>query len=551
MTALARVSGQYCGPSEGPTGALNAARTKERDGATAEAVALYQAAITQAEGIGEANVLAEALRRLGVLRHQRDNSIEGRALCRRSYEVARKAGNRLLAAEAVNTLGGIAMTTDSPAAARAHFLQALKLGASSGQLRARVELNLGILANIRGELDEAVNRYQLSLDAYEIAGDEHGCALAYHNLGMVSADRELLDEADHYFSRSREIAQRSGHLYLQALCLVNHAEVHIARQQFEEAQRYAEAAQDIFQTLGARAELAAVLRVTGIILRDTGRAMLSESQLQSSIALASAAGSVLNEAEGARELAILYQMMDRNQDALRLLNSAHRLFGRLDARRDLVHVAAKVAALEETYFAVVRDWGQSIESNDAYTFGHCERVARNAVAIAGSLGLDEHAQTTIHLGAYLHDVGKVRVPPGILNKPGRLTDEEMNVIRMHPVWGVELLSGVEFPWDLKPIIRWHHERCDGTGYPDQLCGDALPVEAQIVGIADMYDALTTDRAYRQALSPARALREITDVRGWWSPAVFEGFLRALPALVGPGPASASAGTAQPVPTIHR
>src|SRR5439155_13529584 len=119
---------------------------------------------------------------------------------------------------------------------------------------------------------------------------------------------------------------------------------------------------------------------------------------------------------------------------------------------DLVDVGGKVAQLEEPYLAVVRDWGQSIESSDSYTFGHCERVAGYGLAVAGALGFDDQERTTVRLGAYLHDVGKVRVPHEILNKPGRLTREEFEVAKMHPMWGVELLATVEFPWYIKPTI---------------------------------------------------------------------------------------------------
>ncbi len=154
-------------------------------------------------------------------------------------------------------------------------------------------------------------------------------------------------------------------------------------------------------------------------------------------------------------------------------------------------------------------------------------MARNAVAVARALGLDLLEQTTIRLGAYLHDVGKVRVPHEILNKPGPLTHEEAEVVQLHPVWGIELLADVEFPWDLKPIIRWHHEKYDGSGYPDRLKGDDIPVSAQIVGIVDVYDALTTARAYQRGSSADEALEQIAQCRGWWSDRVYEAFLKAF------------------------
>src|SRR2546422_6313323 len=103
-----------------------------------------------------------------------------------------------------------------------------------------------------------------------------------------------------------------------------------------------------------------------------------------------------------------------------------------------------------------------------------------------------------------------------LSKPGPLTRDEFEVVQMHPIWGIELIAGVEFPWDLKPIIRWHHERYDGTGYPDRLRGNEIPLSAQVVGIADVYDALTTTRPYRPAFSPAAALAEIERCCGLWS-----------------------------------
>jgi putative nucleotidyltransferase with HDIG domain len=206
------------------------------------------------------------------------------------------------------------------------------------------------------------------------------------------------------------------------------------------------------------------------------------------------------------------------------------LFQRLEARVDLVNVADKVAELEATYLAVVRQWGQSIESSDSYTFGHCERVASYALAVAQALDLEDVDRTAVHFGAYLHDLGKVRVPHEVLNKAGPLTQEEREIVQMHPVWGIELLHDVEFPWDLKPIIRWHHEKHDGTGYPDRLCGDEIPVSAQVVGIVDVFDALTTTRSYRPAMTRERALDEIERCRAWWSPEVYAAFRRAMAEL---------------------
>jgi putative nucleotidyltransferase with HDIG domain len=509
---------------------LRDARGHERAGCIAEAIQSYQAAIDAAERDGERGLLAESLRRLGVVHHHRDQPAVARELCERSYQTATDMGDSVLAAEALNAMAVFDFESGAMAAAREKFYRALELGGASAELRGRTEQNLGILANIQGALAEALAHYQRSLLAFENIGDDRGCAIAYHNLGMVSADRELWDDADGYFRRSFEIAEGIGDLHLQGLGLLNHAEVHLARQRYEQARQNAETALGIFDQLGSRLDKADAYKVIGRVYRETGRLALAESRLRSAVELAVATGSILSEAEASRELALLYQGMGRNQEALRFLNTAHRLFGRLDARVDLVDVSTKVRRLEETYFTVVRDWGQSIESSDSYTFGHCERVASYAVALAQELGLDEEQQTTIRIGAYLHDVGKVRVPHEILNKPGTLTPEEFRAIQMHPIWGLELLATVEFPWDIKPIIRWHHEKYDGSGYPDRLRGNEIPVSAQIICIVDVYDALTTTRSYRGAMSHAEALVKIRESSSWWRPDVYQAFLRTLSKL---------------------
>ncbi|HWC75518.1 MAG TPA: HD domain-containing phosphohydrolase [Gemmatimonadales bacterium] len=506
---------------------LHEARTRELAACIPEAIQSFEAAIAAAEQTGERAVLAEAQRRLAVVIHHRNETQRARELCRSSYQVACELKNDILAAEALNTLGGLALSTGEMEQARSYFQQALERGGHARELQSRVEMNLGILANIHGDLVNAVWHYEAAVDAFHATNDEHGAARAYINLGIAHTDLAQYDWADSYFNMSYDIAERAGDLHLQGICLVNHAEAHFVRDRFDEARRNAEDALAIFNRLDSPADKSEAYKLIGMVYRETGRLALAESRLRTAIALAGSSSSVLNEAEASRELALLMQAMGRNQDALTLLNAAHRLFRRLDARIDLVHVAGKVSELETTYSELVREWGQSIESADSYTFGHCERVAQRSLAVARALGLDDMEQTAIRLGAYLHDLGKVRVPHEILNKPGPLTREEFEIVKLHPIWGLELLFAVEFPWDLKPIIRWHHERYDGTGYPDRLRGDEIPISAQIVGIVDVYDALTTERSYRKALPHDAAMAEIERCRSWWGQSVYDAFVESV------------------------
>jgi putative nucleotidyltransferase with HDIG domain len=514
-------------PSLSPAGLLlETALVHDREGRTSEAAGALGGSIALARITRDLGILAQALRRLAVIRHLR-NEEGAQALCQESYEVALAIGDRKLAAEAENTAAGMAFERGEMRPAREAYQRALELAEGCAELESRIEQNLGILANVRGDLPAALDHYQRSLTRFTAIQDRRGCAIAFHNLGMISADQKLWDEAERYYEESRSIAAETGDVHLQALCLLNHADVHLARGRFEQAREQAEEALRRFDEIGAHLDKADGYKVLGVVYRETGRPGLSEARLRMAMELASASGSILSEAEAARELGRLFQDLKRNQDALQLLNTAHRLFKRLGAQGDLVDVDAKVAELEGTYLAVVRDWGQSIESADTYTYGHCERVATYALAVAGALGLSEDQQTTVRLGAYLHDLGKVRVPHEILNKPGRLAAEETAILQKHPVHGVEMLEGIEFPWDLKPIIRWHHEKADGTGYPDRLMEDQIPVEPQIIGVVDMYDALTSTRSYRAAMPHHEAVEILRASRHWWRAEVFEAFLTTI------------------------
>jgi putative nucleotidyltransferase with HDIG domain len=513
---------------------IGTARAHELSGRLTDAAADYSAAIRAAEAGGDKSALSEALRRLAVVCFRRQEMDEGRSHCERSLAIAQQAGDPVLAAEALNTLGGSHLESGAFDVAREVFERAIQLGGfRSPALRARIDQNLGIIANIQGELDRAIMHYHRALEAFRDVGDDRGCAIVYHNLGMVTADRQDWDVAERYFDRSQKFAESIGDVHLRASCLLNGTEVLIAKQRYDEARRNAEAALQIFDTLGIQRTKAEAYKVLGIIYRETGRTVLAEARLRTALEIATESGNTLAEAEASRELARLYQEQGRNQEALRLLNAAHHLFRRLDARIDLVDIATKRTELESVYLDTVRKWGQSIESADTYTFGHCERVAELAVRVGEALALPVSELTVIRMGAYLHDLGKVKVPDEILNKPGKLTDAEMNVMRQHTIYGIEMLSGIDFPWDIKPIVRSHHEKCDGTGYPDRLRGDEIPLSAQIVGIVDVYDALTSTRSYRAAMSHSEALAELYRMSASWRPDVFAAFMSS----VGGGPAS--------------
>ncbi len=148
----------------------------------------------------------------------------------------------------------------------------------------------------------------------------------------------------------------------------------------------------------------------------------------------------------------------------------------------------------------------ALESHDRFTLGHSERVAARAVAIAQVLGLDEQAVRTVRLGALLRDIGNAKLPPALVQKHGELNANERELVERHPIHGEEILKGLAPLHAVLPIVRWHHERLDGAGYPDKLRADQLPLEVRIVTVADRFEALLVDRTDRAAVSEPEAVR---------------------------------------------
>ena len=171
--------------------------------------------------------------------------------------------------------------------------------------------------------------------------------------------------------------------------------------------------------------------------------------------------------------------------------------------RSLVRVKRLTDELESAE-ALFLTLGRIVEARDSSTHGHCERLAAYATALGTSCGLDGADLIALRRGAFLHDIGKIAIPDRVLLKRSRLTTREYALIKTHPVVGDELCRTVRSLDAVRPIVRHHHERLDGLGYPDGLSGDDIPLLAQIVTIVDVYDALTTDRPYRKAMSRTAA-----------------------------------------------
>ncbi len=166
------------------------------------------------------------------------------------------------------------------------------------------------------------------------------------------------------------------------------------------------------------------------------------------------------------------------------------------------------AELQSTYLSTIKILVSTIEAKDSYTRGHTERVAKYAVMLADVLGLSKKERETVNFGAVLHDIGKLGVYETILNKPGELTDDEWSIVQSHPEMGANIIKDMKFLRSACDLVRHHHERLDGDGYPDGLRGEEISLGARIVAIADSFDAMTSDRPYRKAYTVKEAMKKL-------------------------------------------
>jgi putative nucleotidyltransferase with HDIG domain len=216
--------------------------------------------------------------------------------------------------------------------------------------------------------------------------------------------------------------------------------------------------------------------------------------------------------------------------ALPLLVVSYLTFkGSADRLRD---AEQHVAEMERLYMSTIEALAIAVDAKDQVTHGHIRRVQEYCTNLAKALGVtDARELKAIEAASLLHDIGKLAVPDDILNKPGKLTPAEFEQMKQHTVAGANILSVVDFPYPVVPIVLHHHENWDGSGYPAGIAGTAIPIGARILSVVDCYDALTSDRPYRRALSSDEAVAILRERRGsMYDPIVVDTFIRLLPVL---------------------
>lgn len=434
----------------------------------------------------------------------------------------------------LNLRGNIASQRSDLDGAVRLYSSALDVAHAVGEvhLAALASQNLGVVASARGVFDQAFHHYRAAIDAYRSLGVPAYTAVALNNLGRLQLDHGDADAAEQLLDEALSLALTAGAASICTTIELNLAELWVRRNDHDRASALCDQATSRASSAGDTRGDAEAERLRGVILLARGDGEAAERHLAKADAIAAEREDVLLRAQIARDRAAVFRAAGRTRELLQALHAAHQFYGQLRAGLAAAEMTTQVKRLEQEVLTVVREWGESIEEKDAYTQGHCQRVADLASAVATRAGVDEGMHFWFRVGALLHDVGKIVVPTEVLNKTGKLTPDEWELMKLHPGAGADIVRSINLPTEVAELVRSHHENWDGSGYPDGLVGERIPLAARIVCLADVYDALTSERSYKGALSHERALEVMRgDVRRQFDPALFTLF----EAVVGEAP----------------
>jgi putative nucleotidyltransferase with HDIG domain len=502
---------------------IDEAKLAEREGRWSDAAARYEGLVRNPFADDQDRL--SALRWLGRAYLEQGNRGAAMDVLEAAVAAATQAGSASATAQALNVIAIIHQTGGDLDLAESMYMEA-RITAQSirdAEALAMIDQNLGTVASIRGDVPRALEAFRLSLEGYRALGMPDQAAQVLNNIGLAYSDLGELDRAQAAYAEAERTFGEERDQTNQLNVALNQVQLCITTGRFEEAQERVEPLLELREGI-APSWRGEVFRHVGVIARERGDYMKAAEYLGRASECAQEAEDLLLRADVTEQLAELYWTQKRHREMLANLNESHALYSRLKAQHRVAQVERRNSALESRFLEIAHQWGDSVESKDHYTQGHCQRVAFFACVLADSTGMDSRSLFWFRLGALLHDIGKIIVPTEVLNKAGNLSDEEWEIMKRHPEAGLELVADIDFPGDVRAIIRNHHERWDGQGYPDGLAGEDIPFAARILCVADVYDALTTARSYRDSLSHKRAARVMRESKGQFDPHLLETFL---------------------------
>ncbi len=374
--------------------------------------------------------------------------------------------------------------------------------------------NLGTIMNMKGNRNEAVRYYLESLEIYKSHDEIRKAAYIENNLAISFADQGMNQEAFDYFRRAYDVATTIKDASLTLIVDINLADLHLKKGALSEAKQHCRKAEQYLRDAKLKnGHLVETKKLAGKIAFQEEQYDSALKQFNEALETSAEIGTQFLEAEVLLERGKLYAAMEQHFDALNDLESSYRMYSDLQVEGKREQTEQVIDSIEHLYLDIFDTMGREVDLKDKYTKGHSDRVSSLALLLAREVGMRGSQLKTIVAAALLHDIGKTQIDDSILKKAGKLTDDEYRTIKKHPELGVQMLRDKDFPWDIRPLILHHHERIDGSGYPHNMMGEDIPLGARIICIADVFDALTSDRVYRTAYSTEKALAIMQEESG--------------------------------------
>ncbi|SYZ72319.1 hypothetical protein TRIP_C20434 [Candidatus Zixiibacteriota bacterium] len=393
--------------------------------------------------------------------------------------------------------------------AESSYKEAIQIALVNDQyiLYADLNNNLGAIRNMKGDWEGALESYHLAKEVYEREREVRKAAYTVNNIGITFLEQEQYGRALKYFVAAVRTAESIKDASLCLILSINLTDLYLKRGEIDEAKRYCSNAETYLATEKLRnSQLVETRKLAGQIAMREGNFNEALRCFDEAFEISDELGLQYQQAEVWHEKGRLYLEMDSHMEALQSLERAIHIFSQLQAAGRIEKTENLIGSIEELYLKIFESMAHKVDQKDHYTKGHSDRVAHLALVIARELNLTDGEVKEVVGGALLHDIGKLDIADEIIKKEGKLTDDEYAEIKSHPDRGVQRLSGMTFPWNIEPLIRYHHERFDGGGYPAGLSGELIPLGARIICVCDVFDALTSERPYRAAFPAERALQ---------------------------------------------
>ena len=473
-----------------------------------EAISEFKKIMAICQNSKDQDLISETFTQIGQLLAKQGDFERALGFLQRAIGACRRVKNNNGLCKALRNLGVVYCELGDFDEAESAIAEAIDISAAASDrlLYADLTNNLGAIMNMKGKSSRALELYWESLEIYVENEEIRKAAYTKNNIGISLSELGNVTDAYGYFRGSYETSLKIKDAYLRLIAALNLADVYLKRGNFERAKKHSQWAEKyLTDEKLININLIEAKKLNGRICFAEEHYDDALNEFNSALEICSEIGSKFHEAEVLFERGKLLRATEQHFDALSDLENSYHIFKKIKAEGKQLQTEEIIDSVEQLYLEIFNSMGKMVDRKDSYTKGHSDRVASLSLLLAKDLGLKTSVVKTIVAAALLHDIGKVEISDSILKKPGRLTDEEFDEIKKHPEYGVEMLRGKEFPWDIKPLILHHHERVNGSGYPMKIKGNEIPLGARVICIADVFEALTSNRCYRDAFSVEKAL----------------------------------------------